>query len=429
MKKLLPKSSFLVKQINFFSYSMLIYGIILFSSCAKESSEKINSTGHDTNFVTKSEAQDFARTRVVFNQHHPGKMSAGADRNLAEEALELVEVGGQTPSYYIINYAKGGFVIIAADKRLDPVLAFSETNRFNLQAKNISSGLVGWLANTDDAISNLRKGTVKIEKQISLKNKVMWTSDQKMIIDPDPDPSEIANCTQEGMYSYESTTKGPFLTTTWGQNNGFNAYSPNIGCTSGQLPPTGCVATSMAQILRYYQKPSSYNWASMSDYYATSEAARLMRDAGSAVNMDYGCDGSSAKTEKAANAFVNYFGYTSAQYQDYNYQVVKSEINANRPVILSGGRNDQWFIFGRYTDGHAWVCDGLWEVSTYQCRKTNSPYFPQPILQKQFVSSSLYFNMNWGWQGSNDGYYAFNNFNPSTNTFNYKPGMITNIRP
>lgn len=50
------------------------------------------------------------------------------------------------PSFYVINYQSGGFVIISADKRVNPILAFSKTDTFDYnQAKN-QNGIGFWLA-------------------------------------------------------------------------------------------------------------------------------------------------------------------------------------------------------------------------------------------------------------------------------------------
>ncbi|RLJ76842.1 C10 family peptidase [Pedobacter alluvionis] len=421
----------ITRKFKLFSYSLLVGSATFLFSCSKDGSELSNHDVPDTNFVSKTDAKDFAINRVVFNKSNSAKlMSKSTDRNSdSHQTLDIVEVGDQKPSYYIINYSNGGFVIISGDKRLDPVLAFSETSNFNLNSSATPSGLIAWLSNMDERIKNLRKGITTIDKKVAKMGQLMWKKNEVMGFNPDPDPSQFANCTQEGMYSSESTYKGPYLSTTWGQTGGYNDNSPNIGCGNGQLPPTGCVATSMAQIMRYYQKPSTYNWSSMANNFPTSETARLMRDAGNSVNMDYGCLGSSAVTSKTANAFINTFGYASAQFQDYNYNVVVAEINGQHPVILSGGKNDGWWIFGSYADGHAWVCDGLLEMKNYQCTKTYTPFSSTPILMKQERSTYLYLHMNWGWQGQYDGYYAFNNFNPDSYTFNYKRGMVTNIRP
>lgn len=207
--------------------------------------------------------------------------------------------------------------------------------------------------------------------------------------------------------------KGPYLQTAWGQGCGYNSELAVLNCNvpCGKAY-TGCVATSMAQIMRYHQYPSNFSWNSMLNNEGNYPIALLMKDIGKNVGMDYKCDGSSANTEsKVANAFKNNYGYSSANYADYNYQTVKTELDLGRPVILRGGRNTGWWIFNQYSDGHAWVCDGYMSC-TDPC-----------------WGSMLQLHMNWGWDGSYNGYFSFNNFNPANYTFNYKTGMVYNIKP
>ncbi len=408
------------------SLSLTIIALVF--SCAKPDNELETKVVIDTNFVSKLEAREFAMAQLNLQRKLSNKKKAST-ASVSREGIEVIEVGTQNPSFYIINYSNGGFAIVSADKRLEPILAFSETNSFNVTSSSVPSGLIAWMSNIDDAVISLRKSSASVDKNKAEHNRSLWKSGQKLSFDPDNPPLPESNCTQEGAVSSEYIQTGPLTSTTWGQTGGYNANSPDKGCQNGRLPPTGCVATAMAQIMRFHQKPSSYNWSSMLNNNPTSETARLMRDAGSSVDMDYGCDGSSAKTSKAATALVNNFGYTSAQFSDYNHNTVVSEIKANRPVILSGGKNSGWWIFGIYTDGHAWVCDGLMEVKHYKCAKLYTPMSPNPILMKQQTSSSLFLHMNWGWSGAFDGYFAYNNFNPSSYTFNYTPRMITNIKP
>jgi len=431
MKLFFLKNYFHAIPCKIFKLVLLTTVIALVFSCSKNENQ-LETNIIDTNFVSKSEAKEFAMKKVNFNKKSSNKKNSKLANinSSSNEIFEILEFGNEKPSFYIINYANGGFVIVSGDKRLEPILAFSETNSFNLKSSTIPSGLIAWMSNMDETIINLRKNISSIDKETSTKNKMMWVGNQKIGFNPDdPDIGNLANCTQEGASSSESTQTGPLINTEWGQTSGYNVNSPDKGCPNGKLPPTGCVATAMAQIMRYHQKPSPYNWSNMPNYYSTSETAKLMRDVGKSVGMDYTCDGSSAETSKTANAFVNSFGYTSAKFQEYNYNVVVSEIKANRPVILSGGKNDGWWIFGHYADGHAWVCDGLMEIKNYECKKTYTPFSPNPILMKQQTSSQLFLHMNWGWHGSHDGYYAYNNFNPSTSTYNYKQGMVVNIKP
>ena len=156
----------------------------------------------------------------------------------------------------------------------------------------------------------------------------------------------------------------------------------------------------------------------MPDLESSIETARLMRDVGSAVHMDYGCNGSSANSkDEIASSFRNDFGYSSASYYTgFNAETVKRELNRNRPVILRGGRKSGWWIFATYKDGHAWVCDG----------------YRSSLIYNEDCSMGwgyLYLHMNWGWNnGDVNGYFSFNNWNPENLTFNYKKGMVYNIK-
>lgn len=139
----------------------------------------------------------------------------------------------------------------------------------------------------------------------------------------------------------------------------------------------------------------------------------------------YDCDGSGAEVSGVSSVFSG-MGYASGgTYADYSYYAVKNEVFGGNPVILRGGRNSGWWIFGVYSDGHAWVCDGLYDETYYSCQ-------PDPNTPGEQISvhwgENGFLNMNWGWGGSHNGYYSSSNFNPGSNTFNYRTKMITGIR-
>lgn len=191
---------------------------------------------------------------------------------------------------------------------------------------------------------------------------------------------------------------------------------------------TGCVATAVGQIMRYHQHPSSYNWSAMPLNMGSAETSRLMRDLGlpSNLNMDYKCNGSGAQTAQSTSTFQN-FGYSSGgSYNNYNYFTVKSEVMSGYPVILAGGRDAGWWIFGQYKDGHAWVCDGVQEWMYFNC--VPDPNTPGEQISVYSGNYDAFLHMNWGWGGAwNDWYSAFN-WNPGSHTFNYRQKMITGIR-
>ncbi len=219
----------------------------------------------------------------------------------------------------------------------------------------------------------------------------------------------------------------PLVSTTWGQGNEYNDLLQFNNCTSPSNGRfwTGCVATAVAQVMKYHEFPSSYNWNSMFLYTGSYETSRLMRDLGISGNLDvdYGCDGSGADSKLIARTFRN-FGYPMPNFSNYDYTVVRDEIAFGRPVILCGGEA-KFSIFG-YKNGHCWVADGLNEIWFYEC--VADPNTPGEQISVQ-ISQSNFIHMNWGWDGSYDNWYSAGNYNPSDRTYNWKPTMITNIKP
>ncbi len=77
-------------------------------------------------------------------------------------------------------------------------------------------------------------------------------------------------------------------------------YVENAG-----IPWTGCVATAMAQVMRYWQVPNTYNYSVIPlkayttgwNTTAVDEAGKILWDAGKSVCMNYGCNGSGAQMD------------------------------------------------------------------------------------------------------------------------------------
>lgn len=111
-----------------------------------------------------------------------------------------------------------------------------------------------------------------------------------------------------------------------------------------------------------------------------------MFDAGVACNMMYTPNESSAYTNEMAAAMTTYFGYdkgiTMFRRDDFTEAdftfFLKRELNAGRPVLFSGAGSG---------GGHCFVCDGYDENG--------------------------YFHINWGWNGTSNGYFHVSNLNPS----------------
>jgi hypothetical protein len=334
---------------------------------------------------------------------------------------EEVIAEGNIPYLYVFNFDEG-FAIISAEKYEHPILAFSSHGEFI--SKDAPDGIILWIETTKENIDKIRAGEfdtealTKSEWNLARKQVSSSAATREAPIDP--------GCQE----SSTTTTVGPLMATTWNQGCGYNTYCPLV--TSGGACGrawTGCVATAMAQVMRYWQRPAAlYNWSTMPNTFGSTEVARLMSDAGTSVGMNYGGDASGAKHENIPGALKNTFGYTSATNIDYglsSYSTVESNISARRPVILSGYnvKKTSWLgLSVSYEEGHEWVCDGYRRYSYTYCNEDGS---------FGGGGSYLYFHMNWGWGGSSDGWFGFDTWAPTGTTYNFRycRRAIVNIYP
>ena len=311
------------------------------------------------------------------------------------QLTDLSKEAGFT-NLYIFN-AEQGFVVMAADDCVKPILGYSLTGRF--VAENMPTNVSGWLHTAE---------TAKLWKELTEGN------------------SKVAKA---------AVVVAPLIQTKWSQNKYYNALCPEATGGPEGHAYTGCVATAMAQIMKYWGYPAhgigshsytwngqtlsadfgntTYDWSNMANYYQVyyvngtdqygvsvsntqeeiTAVATLMYHCGVAVNMDYGAGGSAASSSDAANALKTYFNYSSnieykqkSSYEDADWiQMVKDELNAQRPLEYSGRSGT-----GNNTSGHSFVCDGY--------------------------DNANYFHFNWGWWGQYDGYFSLSNLDTGANS-------------
>ena len=283
-----------------------------------------------------------------------------------KEIKNIVSYGKERslPTLYIVNYESKGFSIISADKRVYPILGFSDEGEFSLD--NAPEVVTLWLEWVSEHITRCRNQNFQPDPMITS----MWNSAEC----PEK-PLKMVNCDDPDHTS--QIVKGPYLKTSWNQRNNYNKYCPT-NC------PVGCTAVAIGQIMRFWEYPKSYNWAAMSFNNATDVTARFLAELGNKdhLNMDYTPNGSSARNTVLDNVLRGY-GYNASR-EKYNYAKVKSEIFSGRPVILSGVNQ----VSG---SGHAWVCDG---IQIY-----NSTMYSYSMLHMNFGNSEKY-----------NGYYQLDNW-------------------
>lgn len=272
-------------------------------------------------------------------------------------------------SYYVFNNDAGGFVIIAGDDAVAPVLGYTSTGAFD--ANNLPEGLKDLLKSYEQQIAALGK-------------------------------NYKANTTSTRA---EFTGEKLLNTAKWNQGAPFNKYTPNNYVT-------GCVATAGAIVMKHHGYPAKgvgshsytwngqnltasfehdYDWANMPARYtgdndeAFDGVARLMSDLGIAVNMQYANGGSASALEDLVTALKKYFGYSKyarhLKIEDLGAEAwngrLRAEIDANRPILYSGAES--------YYTGHSFVIDGYKDET---------------------------FSVNWGWGGYCNGFYRIGALNP-----------------
>lgn len=400
-----------MKKKNLIISSSLFFVVIFIFSCQKEDillvkDYHLKATEVTTDLANKV-AVNFSKTKSFRTNPKDSNdlLKSTSANDFAEKEIDNVfsisdKDGGI--AFYIITFKPSGFVFISATLKEEPILAFSSTSYFEMN--DIPFGLQMWIDVRTQRIQEIKTSDIEIPEGV----KAEWDKyvDAPGWTDPETgEPGPVPN-PNEGDYTIEKVLA---FSPKWEQKNNFNAL---LNMIDGQLPPAGCVAVAMGQIMKYYQFPSRYNWSAMPNTYATNTTAQLLKDIGSAVGMTYGLDGSSADTETKVPPAFKSFGYSSSvRYSGYSSDIIESEIDANRPVIFRGGTKKYWAgIIPYYGDGHAWVCYGYHAASL-----SGYGYF------------SIY--MNWGWRESYDGWYSYNNFDNGNGTFNYNVGTIIGIKP
>ncbi len=212
----------------------------------------------------------------------------------------------------------------------------------------------------------------------------------------------------------------PFITTTWNQTCYYNDSCPvvGVGGSCGRAY-TGCNATAMAMICKYYSWPASgtgshcntnlptqcinysaqtYNYAAMPTNVTSAnvEVAKLMWHLGAACDMMY--SGTSSNSFFSSEVLKRYYWYSPRIYSTATFlfsttqeliDAIKFELDAGRPVFAKGGN-------------HFYLIDGY--------------------------DTSDNFHMNFGWSGTYNNYYAINSVVNPAGTFT--PGnFMFMIRP
>lgn len=306
-----------------------------------------------------------------------------ANKSMAKGASainEEVKVMKDADQFAIYGAKNAGFVVVSRSNTFPAIIGVCNND---YDSTNVAPGFKWWMENISKSMAyidanNLKRTSLTVPETIS-----------------------------------------SFITTQWNQGSPYNLLCPKVSSTLTH-GYTGCVATAMAQILKYYNYPATgkgngkyyvingkdttaysadisttYDWNNMSNNYNKSSilttpnkaVAQLMQDVGIGVNMEYGTDGSAAYDDVAAASFVNNFSYNPYSLKilykllysnDEWAEMIYNEIKNKRPILYGG--------LSKTNEGHAFVFDG--------------------------INTEGNVHVNWGWGGYDDGWFDILDLTP-----------------
>ena len=341
------------------------------------------------NPVTRQQAQHNALT---FLESKGKSINSSTLRHAPSRSSSTI-----TESYYVFNIGEGeGYVIAAGDDCAPAILGYADSGYIDV----------------DSLPENMKSWLEEYARQVQFMQEQGYPSSSQTVL------------------SSNRPAISPLLTSLWGQDYPYNMNCPDFFGMDNSV--SGCVATAMAQVMYYHRRNSvsqttatipaytckrswtfgneSYqisvdsipagaviDWNAMLDEYYGYEPSRqreavanLMKYCGASVKMDYANaynGGSSAYSRDVAVALKSYFDYNvGTSIQDRRYfssddewnDLIYAELQNSRPVYYSGSSS---------SSGHAFVCDGF--------------------------DGAGYYHINWGWNGSFDGYFLLTALNPT----------------
>ncbi|MDR1601087.1 MAG: C10 family peptidase [Tannerella sp.] len=315
------------------------------------------------------------------------------------DAVNLRSSASPDAYFYVFNTAEGdGFIIVSGDDRACPVLGSSFKGAFD--PDSLPANLKAWLKHYGEEIA--------------------WMLKENPRLPSDPEWAKLETGVSQAGIELRKTTD--LKTAEWGQGDPYNQSCPTL---AGERTVTGCVATAIAVVIKYHADNGyeakgtgnysytweagkktlsatfgSYDFASMPDKTSlyknsTQRAAvsKLMYHCAIAAESEFGVDGTSSDTFYAFTGLTNYFGFDKRymryvqkeNYTDLEWNaIIRREIDGKRPVIYGGNAGDS---------GHQFVCDGY--------------------------NNDTYYSINWGWDGSYNGYYRLTSLKAGSNP-NYR---------
>lgn len=379
--------------------------LMVFASCTNRENE-LSVNNQNPWIRSNSELRDIALGALELTNGGVNTRTGNIDVKSVEPVLTPFSRGGSEsePLFFVVNYTDNkGFCVVAADKRVEPLIAVTENGNYPYSDEDESEGFSAYMSLAEEYVA----------RQLANVNDLPSSGDA------DDGPVEKTKVWWESSISWIRNIE-PMVSVQWGQQFEYGAY-----CENGIA---GCGPIAAAQALTYFKQPTSFsgtyeeyrygsglgvqqndftvNWDAVCGHKGglTSQdncssdthnsISKLCRYLGYLSNANYAVGGTSVSFNDLSNA-MNRLGFTTkiSNYSEKNGTALGDDV-----ILLMAGKDNEKGV------SHIWLMDGC-----KYYRKTDIMYTQKgmelPVIAEKIVTDYYMHHFNWGEHGKCNGWF------------------------
>lgn len=379
-----------------------------------------------TNRLSYKEALSIAKNSISIVENKSGSTRGESNPRVIDEkngAFTISAASGVTKSgnsvddtlLYVFNFNDNqGFAVVSANRNTESLLAVTEAGSYQPDTEGEITGFNEFMKKAKEYVKNA-KDSMNTRGGYNYERYITDTLD---------------------FYRIE-----PKIPVAWGGKGGVaGKYCSNN--------TAGCGPIAMAQIMTYYQHPSSFtytfsnrdinyesvNWNLVNQHTHTrshplticngytaldNTIGRICRELGSKSRSTYNSDGSTVTSAGAMYDVLTYYNYTMPGFHS---------IPNDKNCFMNWLDEDKLIIMTGYTQddiGHIWLVDGGYHIEARTMLIGSNDGLQWHFL-RYFMKDSTYNHINWGWDGLCNGFFLYDVFD-ANNESEYDDGMINEI--
>ena len=354
---------------------------------------------------------------------------------------------------YAADLEEGGFIILSMDDAVEPVVAFSTEGAFVASPGNplwdlLKQDLPRRYDHARRRIGRQEQSSKRGRRMTAGAEAISPSQQWSRLVAEPPTPApymdgEPDSTTSGGYLHIYDIRIWPLLGSKWGQERADGDYCYNYYTPTHY--PAGCTAMALAQLIRYHEHPTDpvgtignqimvdYLWNSHAEYLLGGDGeggpydwsqmplipdegltlterqaiGALAFDAGIALSTLYTAEASSAYASGIPSALLWFFNYSQVVLAENTSGFTLPEVTGMINPNLDAGSPVLLAIRSTTGDsGHVIVADGY-----------------------GYIQSTLYYHMNFGWDGQENAWYNLPDLTNNYYTQNVVDSVLYNIYP